>query len=165
MLECLLSSETWRHMSVRSDKPRRRNVPPVPSLALNSDPVRCFEDLTKIYLEKLRWNGIPKCPKCGYSYNPHKRFRNSKPGYYRCCRCQLAYSVKTGTIFEHSHIPLNKWFMAIYLIVTNRKGISSLQLSHKLSIKLATAWFMRCRILENLIWFKNYSSFLFEKIF
>lgn len=104
------------------------------------------EESARIYLEERRWNGKPVCPQCGKSGNQYKQIRNGQRGYYRCYHCELVYTVRTGTIFERSHVPLDKWLTAIYLMVTARKGVSSLQLSHELGITQKAAWFMQHRI-------------------
>jgi transposase-like protein len=102
----------------------------------------------RIYLEEKRWNGKPACPKCEKAENQHKKMRNGKAGYYFCYHCKLVYTVRTGTIFERSHVPLDKWLFTIYLVVTARKGISSMQLSKEIGVTQPTAWFMLQRIRE-----------------
>ena len=72
--------------------------------------------------------------------------RGKKVEFYWCKNCRSEFSVRTGTIFERSHIPLHKWLFAMYLIVTARKGISSLQLSKELGITQKSAWFLMRRI-------------------
>ena len=69
-------------------------------------------------------------------------------GYYRCHDCAGEFTVRTGTIFERSHVPLNKWVYAMYLVVTARKGVSSLQLSKEIGVTQKTAWFMLGRLRE-----------------
>ena len=101
-----------------------------------------------LYLEKKRWNGTPFCPGCGCVENQHKQYRDGKSGYYRCHHCKLVYTVRTGTIFARSHVPLNKWLYAVYLEVTSRKGVSSPQLSKEIGVTQKTAWFMLHRIRE-----------------
>lgn len=97
------------------------------------------------YIETRRWNGQPVCPICA----ENSRIQTRKiVGYYRCLACKSDFTVRTGTIFERSHIPLDKWLYAIYLIVTARKGVSSLQLSKELGITQKSAWFMLQRIRE-----------------
>ena len=98
------------------------------------------------YLEKRRWNGSPSCPKC--SSKDRIQARKLEGGYYRCLACKFDFTVRTGTIFERSHVPLDKWLFAFYLVVTSRKGISSLQLSKELGVTQKTAWFMLQRIRE-----------------
>ena len=104
------------------------------------------EETARIYLERKRWGDTPVCPECGKSENQYKQMRKGKAGYYLCYHCKLVYTVRTGTIFERSHVPLDKWLFAIYLVVTSRKGISSLQLSKEIGTRQATAWFMLQRI-------------------
>ena len=67
---------------------------------------------------------------------------------FKCKHCNKIYSYKTGTIFENTKIPMRKWFIAIYLFSSHKKGISSHQLSRDLSIAQKTAWFMLQRIRE-----------------
>jgi len=97
------------------------------------------------YIESKRWNGKAMCPKCKESEKITIR-KGERLGYYRCRSCNLEFTVRTGTIFERSHIPLNKWLYAIYMIVTARKSVSSLQLSKELGITQKSAWFLLHRI-------------------
>jgi transposase-like protein len=106
------------------------------------------EEPARRYLENYFWNDKPTCPTCGSSEHQHKQTRNGKGGYYRCYICKLVYTVRTGTIFERSHIPLHKWLLTLYLVTHARKGISSHQLAHALGIKQHSAWFMLQRIRE-----------------
>ena len=105
-------------------------------------------ETARLYLEKRRWNGKPVCQKCGCFEKQYKQKKNGKEGYILCNHCKLVYTVRTGTIFERSHVPLDKWLYAIYLVVTSRKGISSLQLSKEIGVTQKTAWFMLQRIRE-----------------
>jgi transposase-like protein len=73
-----------------------------------------------------------------------------KAGFYRCNQCKEDFTVRTGTIFERSHVPLHKWLYAMYLLVTARKGISSMQLSKEIGITQKSAWFVLSRIREAL---------------
>jgi transposase-like protein len=77
-----------------------------------------------------------------------ERVTARKGGYYRCNACKEDFTVRTGTIFGRSHIPLHKWIYAMYLLLTARKGISSLQLSKEIGIRQASAWFMLQRLRE-----------------
>ena len=106
------------------------------------------ESAARKHLEYKRWNGSPCCPKCGSAGKMHKQSRDGVEGYYRCPDCQAVFTIRTGTIFERSHVPLDKWLYTIYLIVTSRKGISSLQLSKEIGVTQKTAWFMLQRIRE-----------------
>ena len=108
------------------------------------------EESARLHLEKYFWNGNPTCPKCGQSKNQHKQSRGGKAGYYRCYHCKLVYTVRTGKIFERSHVPLHKWLIAMYYTFTARKGTSSIQLSKELGIRQGTAWHLQHRIREAL---------------
>ena len=99
------------------------------------------------YLESRRWEGTPVCPHCG-AYEHITARGGSRTGYYRCRDCSQEFTVRTGTIFERSHVALNKWLFAMYLVVTARKGVSSLQMSKEIGVTQKTAWFMLQRIRE-----------------
>ena len=96
------------------------------------------------YLEDRLWPDGPRCPGCKAT----ERITTRKGGFYRCNPCQLDFTVRTGTIFGRSHIPLHKWVHAMYLLVTARKGISSLQLAKQIGISQHAAWFMLQRLRE-----------------
>lgn len=102
------------------------------------------QETARVYLEQRRWPNGVNCPICSSS----DRITVRKDGFYRCNVCQEDFTVRTGTIFERSHIPLHKWIYAMYLLVTARKGISSLQLSKEIGITQKSAWFMLHRIRE-----------------
>lgn len=102
------------------------------------------QETARLYLENRRWNGEVACPHCGAVSNITTR----KNGFYRCNNCQEDFTVRTGTIFERSHVPLHKWIYAIYILMTARKGISSLQLAKEIGVTQKTAWFMLHRIRE-----------------
>lgn len=108
------------------------------------------EGSARVYLEKRRWNGEVFCPHCGVAEGITVR-KGKRLGYYWCRKgCNKEFTVRTGTVFERSHIPLDKWLLAMYMVVTARKGISSLQLSKELSITQRSAWFMLGRLREAL---------------
>lgn len=86
------------------------------------------------HLEKARWGGVPKCPYCA-SENTHPN-----DGRHYCYNCKTSFSVTVGTIFHRTHLPLQKWFLAISLILNAKKGISALQLSRDLEVNKNTAW-------------------------
>lgn len=100
------------------------------------------EDACRDYLTKIIWQNGAYCPHCGSKRVYH--FSNGR--VHKCAKCRKQFSIKVGTIFEDSKIPLKKWFMAIYLITCHKKGISSLQLSRDLGITQKTAWFMLQRL-------------------
>lgn len=102
------------------------------------------EATARTYLESRLWPEGVRCPVCKLG----ARIGTRKASYYRCHKCQEDFTVRTGTIMERSHIPLRKWIYAMYLLVTSRKGISSLQLSKEIGITQKSAWFMLQRLRE-----------------
>jgi transposase-like protein len=100
------------------------------------------EEAAIMYLKDVLWPEGPVCPFCG---SKHHNVR-ANPMYLYCADCRKSYTIRTGTIFQRSHVPLHKWLYAIYLVVTARKGVSSLQLSKELGITQKSAWFMLQRI-------------------
>jgi transposase-like protein len=98
----------------------------------------------RLYLEARLWPNGVKCPICASV----ERITARKDGYYRCNPCSEDFTVRTGTIFERSHVPLHKWLYAMYLLVTARKGISSIQLSKEIGITQKSAWFVLHRLRE-----------------
>lgn len=102
------------------------------------------QETARTYLESRLWPKGPRCPVCGVG----DRITARKGGYYRCNQCKEDFTVRTGTIFERSHVPLHKWLYAMYLLVTARKGISSLQLSKEIGITQKSAWFVLHRLRE-----------------
>jgi transposase-like protein/ribosomal protein L37AE/L43A len=106
------------------------------------------EEKCREYLEQQRWNGTPACPFCG-SINVH-RFPNGKIFKCREKGCRAKFSVTVGTIYENSKLPLQKWFLATYILSVHSKGISSLQLAAWLGCTQKTAWHLNHRIREML---------------
>jgi transposase-like protein len=102
------------------------------------------EESARVYIERRRWPNGPVCPFC----KAGERITVRKAGYYRCNACAEDFTVRTGTIFGRSHIPLHKWVWAMYLLVTARKGISSMQLAKEIGITQKSAWFMLHRLRE-----------------
>jgi transposase-like protein len=102
------------------------------------------QETARTYLEGRLWPSGPKCPVCGMG----ERITARAGGYYRCNQCKEDFTVRTGTIFERSHIPLHKWVYAMYLLVTARKGISSMQLAKEIGITQKSAWFLLHRLRE-----------------
>ena len=102
------------------------------------------QEAARIYLEGRLWPDGPCCPVCGLG----ERITARKNGFFRCNQCKEDFTVRTGTIFERSHVPLHKWLYAMYLLVTARKGISSLQLSKQIGITQKSAWFVLHRLRE-----------------
>ncbi len=97
-------------------------------------------------MEKTRWGDDPHCPYCG-SLNTVKGTDKRRPQRRYCYECKTGFSVTVGTIFHHTHLPLQKWFLAVTLMLDAKKGLSALQLSRDLKINKNTAWriFMKIR--------------------
>ena len=97
------------------------------------------------HLAQLRWPDGPVCPKCGgferISYISGRRV-------WYCGSCKYQFSVRIGTIFEESRLSLCKWFMAIWLLTSHKKGVSSHQLARDIGVTQKTAWFMLGRLRE-----------------
>jgi transposase-like protein len=102
------------------------------------------QETARVYLEGRLWPNGPRCPVCGLD----ERITTRKGGFYRCNQCKEDFTVRTGTIFERSHVPLHKWIYAMYLLVTARKGISSMQLAKEIGITQKSAWFVLHRLRE-----------------
>jgi transposase-like protein len=98
----------------------------------------------RVWFESRLWPNGPRCPVCGTG----DRITPRKDGFYRCNQCQEDFTVRTGTVMERSHIPLHKWVYAMYLVVTARKGISSMQLAKEIGVTQKSAWFMLGRLRE-----------------
>lgn len=103
------------------------------------------------YLESLRWANGCVCPQCGTVDSAERehyviRRKNSKRKVWKCFSCRKQFTVTVGTIFEDSHVPLNKWLLAFYLLCSSKKGMSALQLQRMLKVSYKTAWFMCHRI-------------------
>jgi transposase-like protein len=111
-------------------------------------------------LESVLWPRGPVCPKCGNAEKIYVldgvRSKASKKnpegivrhGLKKCGKCRQQFTVRVGTVFESSHIPLHKWFQAVHLMCCSKKGISSHQLHRILEITYEAAWFMSHRIRE-----------------
>lgn len=108
-------------------------------------------DIAREYLEKQRWPNGPVCPHCSsneaYKLTPKPTSkRPGRKGLYKCKACQEQFTVTVNTIFEDSHIPLNKWLLAIHLLCASKKGMSAHQLHRMLGVTYKSAWFMAHRI-------------------
>jgi len=93
------------------------------------------------HLEILRWNGYPVSP-----FDPSSKVYKCKGIKYKCKNTGKYFNVKTDTLFDNTKIPLPKWFLAIWLVTSHKKGISSMQLARDLDVTQKTSWFMLHRI-------------------
>ncbi len=101
------------------------------------------------FVEARLWPHGPVCPKCGVIGGHYKlNGKSTRIGVHKCGSCRKPFTVKVGTIFEASHIPMNVWLQAIFLIASSKKGVSSNQLHRMLGITLKSAWFLSHRIRE-----------------
>jgi transposase-like protein len=101
------------------------------------------------WVEERVWPQGPVCPHCGGVERIGKMAgKATRIGLYKCYQCRKQFTVKVGTVFEDSHVPMNLWLQAMYLLCSSKKGISSNQLSRTLGVTLKTAWFMAHRIRE-----------------
>src|SRR5215210_6100769 len=107
------------------------------------DPLKAAE-----YLEGIRWPNGPVCPHCGEFERKPYRLKHQTRKLWKCAACRKQYTVTVGTIFESSHIPLNKWLLAFYLLCSSKKGMSAHQLHRMLGITYKSAWFVFHRVRE-----------------
>ena len=107
------------------------------------------EEAAYAHVEARIWPNGPVCPHCGGVERISKmRGKSTRVGAYKCYQCRKPFTVKIGTIFEDSKVPMRVWLQAMYLIAGSKKGISSNQLHRILGVTLKTAWFMSHRIRE-----------------
>ena len=107
------------------------------------------EEAAYAYVEARIWPNGPTCPHCGGVDRIGKMGgKSTRVGTYKCYQCRKPFTVKIGTIFKASHVPMRIWLQAMYLIAGSKKGISSNQLHRTLGVTLKTAWFMSHRIRE-----------------
>ena len=101
------------------------------------------------HFERIRWPKGPVCIRCGSS-NILRFKTKGKTGkdrhLYGCRDCRYQYSITAETVFHDSHMPLTKWFLAIYLICSAKKGVAAKHLQRHLSVSYETAWYMAHRI-------------------
>ncbi len=101
------------------------------------------------WVEAHLWPNGPVCPHCGgVDRNGKLKGKSTRIGTYKCYDCRKPFTVKVGTIFEDSHLPMRMWLQAIALMAASKKGISSNQLHRMMGITLKSAWFMSHRIRE-----------------
>jgi transposase-like protein len=117
-----------------------------------SDPAFTDEDKAREVIEASRWPNGVTCPHCGLSeFVKILGGKSMGPGWYHCAQCREKFTVRTGTLYERSHIPLHKWLLATHLLTSSKKGISAHQLFRMLGFgSYRTAWFMAHRIREGM---------------
>jgi transposase-like protein len=116
-----------------------------------SNPIFHDEAKAREWLEARIWANGRFCPHCGsVDQSTLLQGKSHRPGLYQCNSCREPFTVTVGTLYERSHIPLNKWLAATHLIMASKKGISAMQVHRMLGISYKTAWFMCHRIRESL---------------
>ncbi|WP_018264107.1 IS1595 family transposase [Methylobacterium sp. WSM2598] len=107
------------------------------------------EEAAFAWVEARVWPEGPICPHCGGFERIGKMGgRSTRLGTYKCYQCRKPFTVKVGTVFEASHVPMHLWLQAMFLLSSSKKGISSNQLHRTLGVTLKTAWFMSHRLRE-----------------
>lgn len=104
------------------------------------------EEQARDRIEQLRWPDGAACPFC--RLHQVTKLNGKREGFFQCNRCRRQFTVRTGTIFERSHVPLSKWLQAVHLLCASKKGMSALQVSRMLGVSYKTAWFLCHRIRE-----------------
>jgi transposase-like protein len=116
------------------------------------NPIFNDEDAARTYLEASRWPDGAACPSCGLAETvsalPAKGSMGA--GWYHCRQCRQKFTVRVGTLYERSHVPLHKWLLATHLFCSSKKGMSAHQLHRMLGVTYKTAWFMAHRIREGM---------------
>lgn len=105
-------------------------------------------DAARAHLEAVRWPHGANCPHCGSVDVLRMEGKAHRKGAWNCRGCRKQFSVTVGTVFERSHVALNKWVLATHLLTASKKGMSSHQLMRMLGVTYKTAWFMSHRIRE-----------------
>ena len=114
-----------------------------------TDPIFTGETAARKHLEAIRWPEGPVCPYCGVIDHVKALGGESMgDGWYHCGACRKKFTVRVGSVYERSHIPLHKWVLATHLVAASKKGISAHQLHRMLGITYKSAWFMAHRIRE-----------------
>jgi transposase-like protein len=107
------------------------------------------EEAAYAWVEARVWPDGAVCPRCGRVERTSKMGgKSTRIGAYKCYACRKPFTVKIGTVFESSHVPMHIWLQAMFLLCSSKKGISSNQLHRTLGVTLKTAWFMSHRIRE-----------------
>ena len=114
-----------------------------------TDPIFHDEDAAREHLEALRWADGVVCPLCD-STDKVKALggKSMGSGWYHCGDCRKKFTVRVGTVYERSKVPLHKWLLATQLMASSKKGVSAHQLHRTLGVTYKTAWFMAHRIRE-----------------
>jgi transposase-like protein len=102
------------------------------------------------HLERARWGDYPACPHCG-SVKVARKQEHDRVGRWNCHDCHNSYNVLSGTIFQKTRVPLQKWFLAISLMLNAKKSLSSHQLARDLELNQKTAWYLMMRVRKAMV--------------
>lgn len=116
-------------------------------MSILSEPHFHSEEAAIERLEQIVWPNGAHCPRCG-GFDRITKVKGGRAGLWRCGPCKRQFTVRVGTVFESSHVPLHKWFQAAHLMASSKKGISAHQLHRTLKVTYKTAWFMEHRLRE-----------------
>jgi transposase-like protein len=118
-----------------------------------------FQDETAAFahVEARLWPNGPVCPHCAAAGDKigALKGKTARPGLRKCYACRREFTVRIGTIFEDSHLPLHLWLQIIHLMCASKKGISTRQIQRLLNCSMKTAWFLTHRIREVMAPAKN----------
>jgi transposase-like protein len=124
-------------------------------LSIADNPVFHDADKAREFLESVLWPDGSICPHCGLIGCANQlhgkggaKGTKARAGVYKCKGCEKQFTITVGTVFERSHIPLNKWLLILHLMVASKKGISAHQIHRMLGLTYKTAWFACHRLRE-----------------
>jgi transposase-like protein len=121
--------------------------------AIMLQPLFADEEKARAFFESKRWPNGPVCPHCQaadvYKLTAKPGSKSPvRPGVFKCSECRKQFTVRVGTIFEDSKLPLRHWLYALHLMTSSKKGVSSHQIARELGITVKSAWFVTHRIRE-----------------
>ena len=110
------------------------------------DPV-ASEQRAIALIERRAWPDGPVCPHCGSTARIYRLSGGrTRPGLHKCGDCRRQFTVRIGTFFEGSHLPLHKWLLAIFMMCSSPDGVSARQIQKSLKVSYKTAWLVCRRI-------------------
>jgi len=104
------------------------------------------EDAAYALVESRMWPNGPVCPYCGSAHAGRLSGKTTRPGLHKCYACRKPFTVKSRTLFEGSHVPLNRWLQALFLFKTSHGRVTAEQLHREIGVTCKTAYFIIERI-------------------